>query len=473
MATKPSDLLANIPSVTELLDKPPIRALADRWNRSVVAAGVRSFLDELRTDLQRRAAEAQLPSLRELAERAARHVVALQQYAERPAINATGRIQGPPWLSTPMPEAALERMFALGRDFVVGPPIQTGSVVLTAGDVVTLLCRITQAQSGAVVHSYAGAAWLALAALARKQEVLVSRAETGEIDAGRSLHQLAASARTRLIEVGTPNRTSAADYESAVTPQTAALWRLCSDVYRVVGQTESAELDELVGLARDRELPLIHALGMAPLTDLPPAFGVEPRSARASLAAGVDLVLVRGDGLVGGPQCGILVGDRELVARITEHPLYAGWQLDPLRAAALARALECYSDTTQGEPTLPVLRLLATPLENLRDRAERLAPQLLQAPGIASAIPIVTHSQLTIAGGFDRGLQSYGVALTATDGDLCGLEKRLLSATHPVVGRVENDRLILDLRTVFPRQDQGLVDAFNVSQPATPGSVGG
>src|SRR5262245_64928890 len=122
MPPKTSDLLANIPSVSELLDKPPIRALADRWNRSVVAAGVRSFLDELRTDLERRAAEAKLPSLRELAERAARHVVALQQHAERPAINATGRIQGSPWSSTPLPDAALERMFGMGRDYVTGPP---------------------------------------------------------------------------------------------------------------------------------------------------------------------------------------------------------------------------------------------------------------------------------------------------------------------------------------------------------------
>ena len=113
MATKPSDLLNALPSVAELLEKPPIRALADRFNRSVVAGGVRSFLDELRSDLQRRAAEAQLPSVRELAERAARHIIALEQQSQRPAINATGRLYGPPWVSEPLAEAALERTFAV------------------------------------------------------------------------------------------------------------------------------------------------------------------------------------------------------------------------------------------------------------------------------------------------------------------------------------------------------------------------
>lgn len=459
MPTKTSDLLGNLPSVTDLLEKPPIRALADRLNRSMVAAGVRSFLDELRTDLQRRAADAQLPSIRELAERAARHVVALQQRAERPVINATGRILGPPWVGTPLAEPALERMFGLGRDFVVGPPPQVGPTLTTSGDVASLLCRITQAQAATAIHSYAGAIWLTLAAVAAKQEVLVARAEVGDVDGGRSLGELAASAEANLAEVGSTNRTSASDYEAAVSPRSAALLRLRSDSYRIAGESQTAELDELVGLARDRELTLIDAIGGAPLLDLP-ALGGERLSVRASLAAGVDLVIARGDGLIGGPPCAIIVGNRELVARINDHPLSAAWQLDPLRAAALAATLEAHTATNQNESTLPVLTLLAAPLENLRDRAERLAPQLAQAPGIASAEPIATHSPLSIAGNLDRVLPSYGIAIRPTGGDVRDLEKRLLAAPQPIFGRVENDRLILDLRSVLPRQDQLLVDAF-------------
>jgi L-seryl-tRNA(Ser) seleniumtransferase len=460
MPTKPSDLLNSLPSAGDLLDKPPIRALADRWNRSIVASGVRSFLDELRADLQRRAADAQLPSIRELAERAARHVVALQQPSERPVINATGCIHGPPWISTPLADAALERVFGFGRDFVVGPLAEAGSSRAISSDIVALLCRNTQAQSAAVVHSYAGAVWLALAALADKQEVVVSRAELGDVDAGRSLEELAASAGAVLCEVGSTNRTMTADYEAAVTARTAALLQLSPDTYRVVGETQAAELDELVSLARDRELALVAALGAAPLNDLPGALGFDRRSVRASLSIGVDLVLARGDGLIGGPPCGIVVGSKDLVAKITDHPLWDAWRLDALRAAALAATLECYTETAQGEPNVPVLRLLSAPLENLRDRAERLAPQLTNAPGIASAEAVATNSRLCIAGTPERGLPSYGVVLIAGDADRRALENRLRSAAQPILARVEGEHLLIDLRFVFPRQDQALVESI-------------
>jgi L-seryl-tRNA(Ser) seleniumtransferase len=315
--------------------------------------------------------------------------------------------------------------------------------------------------------------WLTLAAVGTDQEVLVSRGELGNLDAGRSLPQLAAAAGVLLEEVGATNRTRASEYESAVTPRTAALLKLSSDEYRIVGETEAPDLGELVGLARDRELALIDALGAAPLIDLPPEFGVERRSVRASIAAGVDLVIVRGNGFVGGPQCGIILGNRDQVARITEHPLFAAWQLDPLRAAALTAALECYADTSTCGPNQPVLRLLATPLDNLRDRAERLAPQLARAAGIAAAEPIATRSQLSAADPPERGLASFGIALTPSDGNVQNLAKQLSGAAQSVVGRVEDSRLVLDLRTVFPRQDQPLVEAIIGSQSAAPGSAGG
>jgi L-seryl-tRNA(Ser) seleniumtransferase len=459
VVTKPSDFLNGLPSVSELLEKPPVRALAERWNRSVVAAGVRSFLDELRNDFERRAADMNLPSVRELAERAARHVIAQYEPSYRPAINATGRIFGPPWISWPLAEPSLERLIGLGRDFAVGPA-KTGLTGATAADLSLLVSRITQAQSAAAVHSYSGAIWLALATLANNQEVLVSRAELGDIDPGNSLSQLIASAGAVLREVGATNRTLAADYEAAVCPRTAALLRVHSDAYRVFGETASAELEELVGLARDRELHVIDALGAAPLAGVPQEWGFTRRSAQASLAAGADLVIVRGDGLVGGPSCGLVLGRRELVTRICEHPVYFAWQLDPLRAAALAAALECHATTSAGDAAVPVWRLLATPVDNLRDRAERLAPQLAQAGVIAAATPISTQSRLSVVDGPECGLESYGIALTATNGNIDELSQRLMGGSPPVLAHNERDRLVLDLRTVFPRQDQPLVESI-------------
>ena len=327
MAIKPPDLLNRFPSVSDLLDKPPIRALAERWNRSVVAGGVKSFLDELRTDLQRKAAEMTLPSIRDLADRAAHYVASRQQHALGVAINATGRIWGSPWTSPPLSDAALERGIATGREFGLNPnlPDESGS------QLEMLLCRLSGAQIAAVVHSYAGAVWLALAALAANREVIVARAEVADVGETDVLPKLAEAAKTILTEIGTTNSALAADYERAASPCTAAILTVNSDSYRIIGQTATAELDELVALAHDRELVSIAAIGAAPLVDLPSNISWPRRSANATIAAGIDLVLVRGDGLVGGPACGILLGSKEIVQRITAQPLFAAWKLDPQR----------------------------------------------------------------------------------------------------------------------------------------------
>jgi len=455
VAIKPPEFLNRLPSVTELLDKPPLRALYDRWNRSVVAGGVRSFLDELKNDLRRRAADAKLPSLRELAERAARYVVSRQQQSLGTAINATGRIWGTPWSSRPLSDAALERAVAVGREFVV----DFSSAEAPSAGLETAICRLTGAQAAVAVHSYSGALWLALSALASNREVLVARAEVGDLGPSEPLPKLAASANVRLREVGTTNRAAAADYEAALSPSTAALLTLSPDEYRIIGQTAAAELDELVALARDREIALIGAIGTAPLVDPPATIDWPQRSVRAAIAAGVDLVVVRGDGLVGGPACGILLGNRDMVSRITQHPLFAALHLDAIRAAALTATLECHEDSDHIAEALPVWQLLTTPIENLRNRAERIAPQLAQAPGVASAVAIETRSPISAAV-FVDGFASHGVALTSGAGSIAELDIRLRALPLPIFGRIENDRLILDLRTVLPRQDRLLVEAI-------------
>src|SRR6185436_15517537 len=171
------------------------------WNRSVVAGGVKSFLDELGSDLQRRAAESNLPSIRDLAERAARYVVSRQHHALGVAINATGRLWDSPWASLPLSESALERAFATGREFAVAPDTADDS----RSQAEVILCRLSGAQAAAVVHTYAGAIWLALAALAVDRDVLVARAEVGDIGANDSLPKLAGAAEVTLTEVGTTN----------------------------------------------------------------------------------------------------------------------------------------------------------------------------------------------------------------------------------------------------------------------------
>ncbi len=219
MATKASDLLARLPSANELLEKPPIRALADRWNRSVVAAGVRSFLDELRSDLERRAADVHLPSLAELAERAARHVASLQLPAFRPAINATGRFFSPDFSGAPLADEALEQIVSLGRNYACGGTLNSQDGAARAA------CQLTGAEAATFVSSYCGAVWLTLAALAAERRIVIARRDVGELEPGSSLVSIAQAVRASLREVGAVNRVTPADYEAAITRRTAAIIR--------------------------------------------------------------------------------------------------------------------------------------------------------------------------------------------------------------------------------------------------------
>lgn len=463
MAIKPSDVLDRLPSASELLEKPPIRALANRWNRSVVAAGVRSFLDELRNDWERRTGDWHLPSLRELAERAARHVVALQQANVRPAINATGTLVGPEFAGLPLADAALDRMVALGSGFV--------AAAATNSDAGTILCRLSGAEAATVVSSYAGAVWLTASALAEGQgaiEVIVARGEVGDLDAKCSLATAIASAGATLREVGSVNRVSAAEFEAAITPATAAILRAATDDYRVEGACETAELEALVGLARDRELPLVELAGGAPLVSGLPEIGESVPSLAASVAAGVNLVISRGDGLVGGPACGIILGTRALIARIEAHPMFAAWHAAAATSAALHATLSHYDDRERLVQSVPLFQLLATSVENLRQRAERVAPQLATAADVELAVAVSTTSRLGVARIVDDEIPSYGIALTPQGGNLDALDARLRSGPTPIITRREAARLVIDLRTVLPRQDQRIVEQIARSERPNP-----
>jgi L-seryl-tRNA(Ser) seleniumtransferase len=463
MAIKPPDLLNRLPSVAELLEKPPIRALVERWNRSTVAGSVRTFLDEMRTDFERRTAA--IPSIRELAERAARYVVSRQHHSLGIAINATGQIDGPPWSSTPLAETALERMIALGREYTTEP---TDATLRSTEELQRALCRLAGAEAAAVVHSYSGAIWLALVALAADREVIVARAHVGD----DLLRKLAAAANVTLKEVGDTVRTTSDDFAAAVSARSAAFLRHDSGGRGLTSETNGVEFESLVHLARERDLPLINALGAAPIIDPPASLSSLGRSAAASLATGAKLVILRGDALVGGPACGILLGRRDLIQRIVAHPLFLSCEIDPLRAAAIGATLSCYEAPQLAISPLPVWQCLNTSIENLRNRAERLAAQLAQMEGVESATATETRSAI-LAARAGEGWPSYGVSLMPKDANVAALEHRLQTARIPIRGRVEGDRIILDLRTVLARQDKLIVDALLGAGATEPASVSG
>jgi L-seryl-tRNA(Ser) seleniumtransferase len=468
-----SNVLRNIPSVGELLESPPLKALVDRVNRNTVVTGVRQFLDDMRTQVQNAAANVHMPAPAELAQRIADWIATDQQPTLVPVINATGILLHTGLGRAPLAEEAIEMMSAVARGYAsVEIDLASGERSQRVQAVESLLTRLTGAEAATVVNNNAGATLITLAALAAGREVIVSRGQLIEIGGSYRLPEVMAASGALLREVGTTNKTRRSDYVGAIGDQTAALMRVHTSNYAVVGFSEEASLEELVSLARMRNLPLIDDIGSGALVDLS-RYGVggEPVASQ-SIRAGADLVLFSGDKLLGGPQCGIIVGRRSLVQMIMRHPLMRALRVDKLTLAALAATLRLYQDPELAERSIPLLSLLSTPLENLQQRAERLAPQLAAA-GVAS-VEIVTGKTYVGGGSLpNQAISTVCLALSPTTGTVDQLAAALRSGTPAVIGRIHDSKLLLDLRSVPPRDDLGLVAAVEAQRPtqSRPGAM--
>jgi L-seryl-tRNA(Ser) seleniumtransferase len=456
-----SNLLRNIPSVTELLESPHLKTLVDRVSRNVVVSRVRTILDDLRTEVRSAAGEVSLPGVQELAERIAQRILHGEQPRLRPVINATGILLHTGLGRAPLAEAAIDDLVAVARDYAsVEVDLETGGRSQRVLAVESLLADLTGAEAAVVVNNNAGATVLVLAALAAGREVIVSRGQLIEIGGSFRLPDVMSTSGAVLREVGTTNKTRIDDFRTAIGEQTAALMLVHTSNYVVLGFTGEVELSELVRLGREHRLPVIHDIGSGALVDFS-EFGFQGEPiAKDSIRAGADVVLFSGDKLLGGPQCGIIVGRRSYLEKIARHPMMRALRVDKLTLAALAATLRLYRDPATARREIPLLALLSTSVENLKNRAERLAPQMAACAAIAGAEPV---SDVAYLGGGSiptQQLPTWCVALTPKEGlKVDRLATLLRNGLPSVVGRVQQDRLLLDLRSVMPRQDQQLVAA--------------
>jgi len=452
--------LRNIPPINELLDSPQLRKLIDRINRNTVVSGARTFLEQFREEMQSAAADIKVPSPAELAERIAEWILRGETASLRPVINATGILLHTGLGRAPLAEAAIQEMAEVAAGYAsVEMDLASGERSQRVRAVEPLLRELTGAEAALVVNNNAAATLLTLAALAADREVVVSRGQLVEIGGSYRLPDVMACSGARLREVGTTNKTRLADYEQALGEQTAALMRVHTSNYRIVGFSESVPLSELVALGHKHEVPVIDDLGSGALLDFA-RFGVagEP-TVPLSIKAGADVVLFSGDKLLGGPQCGIILGRRSLLERIARHPMMRAMRVGKLTLAGLAATLRLYRDMDLAERSLPLLSLLTSPPENLRTRAERLAPQLSACQAIGSAEAVEDTAYLgggTLPG---EALPTWCIAVTPAEGSIHAFASRLRTDAA-IVGRVRDDRLLLDLRSVFPRQDTQLVAAI-------------
>jgi L-seryl-tRNA(Ser) seleniumtransferase len=406
----------------QLRDLPSVDELARDVDDPLAVAAARTVLARAREEIRAGADPGDLGA------RVREELGAARAASLRRVLNATGVIVHTNLGRAPLAEEALARVLEVGRGYSnLEYDVAEGARGSRQDHVAPILRRLTGAEAAIVVNNNAGAVLLALAALAEGREVIVSRGELIEIGDGFRIPDVLARSGARLVEVGTTNRTRAADYECAVGPDTALLLRVHQSNFRVVGFTEAPRLDEVVAVARRHGLPLVDDLGSGVLTELPG----EP-SVKEALAAGADLVCFSGDKLLGGPQAGIVAGRADLVEQLRRHPLQRALRADKLTLAALEGTLLLYLDAPER---IPVLRMLRQETPAVRARAERLA-QL-----VGGAVEETTGR---VGGG--------ALPLAELPSFACAVEESLAAPLRlgepPVVCVVRDGRLLLDCLTL-------------------------
>ncbi len=463
LSPEQAELLRQLPSVDELLAQPRLRSLAERMNRELLVEVTRAALADLRariTGASKQAVIALEPAALEA--HIAAEIERLLSLSLLPVINATGVILHTNLGRAPLPETVIEHLRQTVTQY------SNLEYDLEAGDrgkrdvhTAQLLTRLTGAEAAIVVNNCAAAMLVSLAALARGGEVLVSRGELIEIGDGFRIPEIMAESGAILREIGTTNRTRVEDYERAINEKTRLLLRVHPSNFRITGFTERPALNELAELGRRTGLPLMEDLGSGCLVDLS-AQGVAEPLARQSIEAGVSLVAFSGDKLLGGPQAGIIAGKSDLIARIRRCPLFRALRVDKLTIAALQATLSAYLRGALDE--IPAMRMIrATPLEIGR-RAENFLRELRpELPLDEVEIEIVNGASL-IGGGSTpvQELPTLLIRVASARHSAAQIEQRLRRSRSgiSVVARVQEDRLILDLRTVFPEQEPALITSL-------------
>jgi L-seryl-tRNA(Ser) seleniumtransferase len=442
-----SDPRRQLPSVSTLLERDGIRALLDRAPRSVVVDAVRATVDGAR-------AGASAP--RNDDEWVAAITAALER-AQRPSlrrvINATGVVLHTNLGRAPLAPVAIEAVQHTAGGYTnLEYDIDAGARGSRYTHCVALLRELTGAEDALVVNNNAAALVLALNTLANGLDAVISRGELVEIGGSFRIPDIMERSGARLVEVGTTNRTHAADYEAAIGPESGALLKVHRSNFAMEGFVAEVDARALAILAKKHNVPLVHDLGsglLMPLDDI--GLRGEPTAADA-VSAGASVVTMSGDKLLGGPQAGLIVGTRALVERMKANPLARALRVDKLTLAALEATLVLYREPERALAEIPILRMLATPTSDLRNRAASLRTKL-------AGLVDVVESEASVGGGAFPGTRIPSIAL-ACSGDASRLEERLRRGDPAVIGRVADDRLLLDLRTVSPDDDAALAAAI-------------
>lgn len=436
---------ARLPAVHRILSEPAVAAHEPELGRETIKRAVEQVLDRVR-------AGAQVDGYAAIVERIAATLDELHTKALTPVINATGIIVHTNLGRAPLAAEALEAIVRVARGYSnLEYDLESGERGSRYERATGLLREATGAEDALVVNNCAAAVLLVLDTLAKGREVIVARNQLVEIGGGFRVPEVLERSGATLVEVGTTNRVYIEDFERALSPRTALLLRTHPSNYRIEGFVHDVSGEELARLGRRNGIPVVEDLGSGALFDLAACGLPHERTVQEALGDGIDVVTFSGDKLLGGPQAGVITGRAQSIARLRNNPLLRALRVDKMTLAALAATLHLYHDVTARD-RIPIYRMLTTSLEQLRRRVDAYVASIPDA----SAAESVAY----VGGGAipQERIASLAVAVATPRPDL--LAARLRSGDPAIVARIEEGRLLLDLRTVAPEEDQAVIGAL-------------
>lgn len=458
------NLLRSLPSVSALLETQEVADWLQGMPRSLVVAAVQTAID----DARQRIIDGEVAeefSTEEILTVAEEELTRRALPSLQAVVNATGIVLHTGLGRAPLSEAAIEAIVEGASGYCnLEYDLETGERGKRSSHVVELLCELTGAEAATVVNNNAAATYLILRALAEGKDVVVSRGQLIEIGGSFRLPDIFSASGARLREVGTTNRTRIGDYDKAINDETAILMRVHPSNFRVVGFTEEVSISELADLAHQRELIALDDLGSGVLVDAKAHGLADEPTVADSINDGADIICFSGDKLLGGPQCGIIVGREELVAQIESHPLMRTYRVDKMTLLALEATLRQYRDGEEAVETIPTLSMLRRSTEQLGLAASALAEKLRKT---VSGEEFFVCSDVGFAGGGampEHELETVVVQWRPKESSVSSAAAALREAEVPIVARVRNEAICFDLRTLREDDFDAIADAvFEIS----------
>jgi L-seryl-tRNA(Ser) seleniumtransferase len=465
LAKNSKDLIfRRIPSVDSLLGSPAIKRMLLTTPRGLVLRAIRQVLDTLRGEVESAQRPDELPDLdlNNVVDQIVRRLSILVQPKLRHVINATGVVVHTNLGRSPLSKGVIEGFRSLAGCYTnLEYDLGTGKRGSRYVHVEEILVELTGAEGALVVNNNAAAVLIALDTIAKDREVIISRGQLVEIGGSFRIPEVMRKSGARMLEVGTTNKTTINDYESAIRPETALLLRVHTSNFQIVGFTEEVGLEELVALGKKYSLPVMEDLGSGCLIDFS-RYGLKKEpTVQDSVAKGVDIITFSGDKMLGGPQCGIILGRKEIISAIEANQLHRALRVDKLTLAALQETLYTYRDKDRAIRLIPTLRMLCQPYQSLCRKAQRLLGLIGKIEGDSFSVDLCDGFSRVGGGAMPvEEIRSRLLRVSPNRLSAPSVAKSLRSYNPPIIARLEKDQVLLDVRTIQERELRPVAQAL-------------